>query len=563
MMGEMKAMEIHVDRDLAYLKQKKIYIEKQRCAVERILDDKFDMVYDFFYAVLVSKKRYKILRARRCQVLFYIFYPIILLEEEELKANGIFISHNSMIKHKESILNSSALLVDDILIHGRGLKQIYEILDENYEHENITTFVLYQSKDAKKTDKRFWEKVRCIREVFDWEWVELSCQFVNMIYASTSPYISFVGSYVKFGNGKYNICESSFLVHDNTNDAQKQQGEKAIVLYEKNGMLPFFTRLSYDCCLRIYENEEVEKATYIPYVFLKNFDVKTIKKLFGWICEKINSHKIAIIQADLLKNFDSKEGNEYQTMLFVALINQIYGLYLQNKYLGVLNGAIVDNIALSIIYGTEIAEELCHITYEDIQPVLFEKMPDIYEDNGEEDSELKQIWDNLNSEIRNSNIGDLSLFFYKNRMIDEERADKLLERKIGLTVGYFYNTTPIENWHIMSSGQLSKWDSGVASCCVHENKGQLVASYNAAGEQSFRYVLDKFSSIMNELIFLYNKPLFDATEESGVDLVLARMKELRKEKEKHKKYSEEEWEALEVFINKNIYRLGAWRVPQV
>ncbi len=553
-------MEIHVVRDLAYLKQNKEYIDKQRCAVERILDDKFDMVYDFFYSVLVSKKKYKILRARRCQVLFYIFYPIILLEEEDLKANGIFISHNSMIKHKESILNSSALLVDDILIHGRGLKQIYEILDEKYEYENITTFVLYQSKDAKKTDKRFWEKVQYVREVFDWEWVELSCQFVNIIYASTSPYISFVGSYVKFGKERYNICEDFFLRHDNTNDAQKQQGEKAIVLYEKDETLPFFTNLSYDCCLRIYENEEVEKATYIPYVFLKNFDVKTIKKLFDWICEKINSQKIALIQADLLKCYNSKEGNEYQTMLFAALINQIYGLYLQNKYLGVLNGAVVDSIALSIIYGTEIAEELCQITYEDIQSVLFEKIPDINEKKGEEDFELKQIWDNLI--IGSSKIGDLSLYFYKNRMIDEERADKLLERKIGLTVGYFYNTTPVENWHIMSSGQLGKWDSGVASCCVHENNNQLVASYNVAGEQSFRYVLDKFSAIMNELIFLYNKPLFDATKESGVDLVLTRMEELRRDEEEKKKYSEEEWEALEVFINKNIYRLGAWRVPQ-
>lgn len=545
----------------SYLSENRVWVEKQQSIIEQILDEKFDLVYDFFYSILASPKQYKILRARRCQVLFYIFMPIILLNEEDLEPSGVFISHNSMIKYKDSIINTSALIADDVLIHGRGLKQIYEILDRDYQHENITTFVLYKSKEAEQRDERFWVRVRYEKEVFDWEWVALSCQLVNVIYASTSPYISFVGSYVKYGIEKNNEHENSFAVIDNTNSVQKEQGEGVFVLYEKDELLPLFSKLSYDCCLRIYKNEQIEKSTYIPYIFLKNFDVETNKNLFQWICSNIDSEKTVFIRKDLLRNFECKEGIEYQTRLFAALINQVYGLYLQKKYNNVLNGAVVDCAALSIIYGTEIAGELCHITYEDVQSVLTKTMPfAVNEKVVEEDFELKQIWNKINNESRNSGIEKLSLYFYKNRMIDEKRASEFLDRKRGLTVGYFYNTTSAENCHEMSSWQLGEWDSGIASCCVHQADDQSIAFYNAAGEQSFRYVLDKFSEIMDELIFLYNKPLFDSSEKSGVELVQKRMEELRNDEQERKKYGEEEWKALEIFIEKNIYRLGAWRI---
>lgn len=549
-----------IEKYIRYLKQNRMQIEKQQHIVEQILDDKFDLVYDFFYAVLASQKQYKILRARRCQVLFYIFLPIILINEEDLKPVGTFISHNSMIKYKASILNSSAVIIDDILIHGRGLKQIYERLDPRYEHASITTFVLYKSKEAGQNNGPFWRKLRCVREVFDWEWIALSCQFVNMIYASTSPYISFVGSYVKNGAWDYNICENTFEVHKNTNDAQRQQGEDVFILYEKDTVLPLFANISYDCCLRIYENKKIEKVTCIPYVFLKNIDCETSKNLFQWICDNINSEKTKFIRDDLLNDFRCKEGTEYQIRLFAALINQIYGLYLENKYNYVLSGAAVDCVALSMVYGMEIANELCHITYDDIKPLLLVESPfSVEERKINEDLELETIWKKLNNKNEEEIKDKLFLYFYENRVIDEERASKMMERKKGLSVGYFYNEMLGGDKHKMSSAQVGKWDSGVASCCVYESDDEAVAFYNVAGEQSFRYILEKFPTIMDELIFLYNKPLSDSREKSGVNLVNERMKQLRKDKKKE--YSEEEWKALEKFVEKNVYRLGVWRLP--
>jgi len=537
-------------------------IEKQQRIVEQILDDKFDLVYDFFNAILASQKQYKILRARRCQVLFYIFLPIILINEEELKPTGTFISHNSMIKYKTSILNSSAVIIDDILIHGRGLKQIYECLDPQYAYDNITTFVLYKSKEAGQNNEPFWKKLRCVKEVFDWEWIALSCQLVNMIYASTSPYISFVGSYVKNGTWSHEMCEDVFEVHVNTNDAQKQQGEDVFILYEKDALPPLFSNISHDCCLRIYENKEIEKVTCIPYVFLKNVDCETSKNLFQWICDNIDSEKTKYIRDDLLNDFGCKGGTEYQIRLFAALINQIYSLYLENKYNYVLSGAAVDCVALSMVYGMEIANEMCHITYDDIKSLLFVELPFCIEERKiNEDLELEAIWKRLNNKNTDEIKDKLFLYFYENRMIDEERASKMLERKKGLSVGYFYNEMLGGDKHKMSSAQVGKWDSGVASCCAYESDDGAVAFYNVAGEQSFRYILEKFPTIMDELISLYNKPLSDSREKSGVKLVNERMEQLRKENNEKKEYSEEEWKALEKFIEKNVYRLGVWRLP--
>lgn len=561
--------DIIIEKDIIegyhdYIELNRQQIETQYNIVEKILDEKFDLAYDFFCDVLEKEVRYVILRARRCQVLFHIFLPFILLNEKDININKnkTFISDNSMIKYKEDILKTSALIVDDILIHGRGLQSIYEVLDVNYTHNNISAFVLCRSNKANIVKKQFLERMECKSEVFDdIDWIDLSCRFVDVIYASASPYISFVGSYVKSGNVKSYKNFLDFHIIDNTRTSQKEQGEKSLVLFEKKDILPIFSEISYDCCLRVYENESINKSTYIPYVFLKNLDLKTSRLLFQWVCERINLSKTKIIQTDLLNRFDSKEEMEYQVKLFNALINQIYSLYLQKEYPNILNGADIDLGALCVSYGLEVASEISQIEYEDIQQVLSEtpsfKITDIYVN---EDSELKTIWDRIND---NKKIIPFPLYFYLNRQLDEENADKLLDRKKGLTIGYFYNSISEQKKHELTSEQLKCWDSGIASCSVHVTEDQKMAFYNAAGEQSFRYILGKFSDRLKKMIYLYNKPLYGDTEKSNIDLIYESLDQLKKENKANKKYTSEELENFEKFLKENVHILGAWALPQV
>ena len=127
------------------------YLQKLNDELKRILDESYDGVYDFFYELLETDVPYKILRSRRCQVLFNIFVPIILLEyNDSIKMKGMFISDHALTKYKEKILKESGLIIDDIVIHGRGLQELYESLDRNYSCKRISIQV-YHQRDRKST----------------------------------------------------------------------------------------------------------------------------------------------------------------------------------------------------------------------------------------------------------------------------------------------------------------------------------------------------------------------------------------------------------------------------
>ena len=271
-------------------------LNKQKKKAKEILGTNFVVVYRFFRKVLESKYHYKIFRSRRCQVLLNIFAPIILDELSQEDPNiwerdkGIFISDNSLIKYKEDIISGkkSVLLVDDIMIHGRGLKQLYEMIDPGYKMDNIKIYILAKNHEECNVNSGILDRLDVELPVFEWGWKELSSQLVNLIYYNATPYISYVGSYCgEISDEKSDWNDKLWKLFqqekiewvDNTNNNQKQMNEASSVIFEKNELPNLFNSLCYACCLRIYENSDLKKRTLVPYIFLKNFSMSDGKKL--------------------------------------------------------------------------------------------------------------------------------------------------------------------------------------------------------------------------------------------------------------------------------------------
>lgn len=549
------------EKYLKYVNENRDRVQKQYRMIEKILDEKFDLVYSFFYEVLEREEKYKVLRARRCQVLFHIFVPLILLNEEDVAIQGTFISDNSMIKFREEILKCPTLIVDDILIHGRGLKTLYESLDPDYSHNNISIFVLYKSKQTTHMKGRLAERLVCGMEVFDWEWRELSCAFVNAIYASASPYISFVSSYEKEGL-LLSESEDELLVYQNDNQFQTEQKEQSSFWFEKKESLAFFNQIGYDSCFRVYENRYLEKITCIPYVFIKNFSIETYRVLFDWVCQRIAPDKIRAVKTELLSHARSDGEIEYQVRLFAALINQIYGLYLQNAYVK-LRGLKLDLATLEVAYGAETARELSQLNLSDVHRVLSDSLPETVVDSAVvEDSELIDIY----KDSMRENLLIFPLYFYQNGRMDEIRARSGLDRKKGLTTDCFYRGILNVKKHEISKGLLQSWDSGIASCNVRmSDSKQIIAFYSAAGEQSFRYLFEMFSEEIEELITSFNSPLFNYTNpKSSTDLVYECLDKLRKENdEKGGDLKKTDFDLLYDFVKENASRIGIMGLPQI
>lgn len=552
---------------ISYGTENREYLKKLNDVLSEILDENYDGVYDFFYELLEKDIPYKILRSRRCQVLFNIFVPIILSEHNNsIKMKGTFISDHALMKYKEKILKKSGLIIDDIVIHGRGLQELYESLDENYSCKHISIQVYYQSRNA-TIKKELKTKITSKMNVFDSEWKALSCQFVNSIYAGASPYISFVESFYENGGNIEQIKNrKEFLIIENSNDYQKYQGERSFVLFEHAELPPVFRQLSYDSCLRVYDSEKTERITYIPYVILKNMQVDCLKKLLSLLCEKLPQEKTVSIRKDL--NAESSEaGIAYQMKLLNVVFNHIYGLYLKHRYALMADNVNLDKVTLYICYGEEIAEELYHLTYSDVQEILDLNVPFMTDpDKLEDDELLKELiecdldeGDLTDVNVYFSNVQKkMQMYFFCNGQIDEKRAQKGELRKKGLTLAAFYQRITPNKKHVLTAAQLNSWDSGIASCNIYADSSGVIACYVAAGEQSFRYVLEKHKEFLRKMIFEINRPLWNPSAEN----IGKKPKDLYCEYlENHK--DDENIGLLKKFMEENRNKLEEWGIPEI
>lgn len=560
-----------------YVKNNEEQVRLQVITAQNILSENYRGVYNFFCDILESPVNYKILRARRCQVLFFVFLPIILLDEgDDIKITGEFISDHALSKHVQKVVSSSGILVDDIVIHGRGLRKIYNLIDENFLCSNLSVYVYAKCRNAILYDK-LEAKIKSYDDVFEQEWKSLSTQFVNLIYAFAAPYASYVESiYENATNFKLDEVEKNFLIIDNTNHYQELQKEKSWVLFEKNDVPPIFHKIGYDCCLRVYTSEIVKRTMYIPHIFIRNFVYDVVFRIIEKVCSKLPEEKTKNIIHDLSDKCDEKgcDAVAYQIKLFNTLMNHIYGLHIKEEYKIMLEKSNLNLGMLAVCYGEEIAEEFSHLEYGDVSSILTLDFTDCIETEIEEDSELKAKLINVNfsqsevpedekSKYVKEKLKKLQEYFYQNGQIDEKLAQQGESRKKGLSLGTFYKIAKPEDTHWMSISQLNAWDSGIASCDIISDGNNVVSAYVASGEQSFRYVLEQHKKLLKDMIYAYNSPLWTKTDKTGGELASEVYNKYLKEHFPEQMGDNEDKKILMTFIEENRDKLKDWGIPEI
>lgn len=559
-------------------------LNKQKKSAKEILGTNYIVVHRFFRKVLESEYRYKIFRSRRCQVLFNIFAPIILDEMSQEDPNvlnrdkGIFLSDNSLAKYKKEIVknNTSVLLVDDIMIHGRGLKQLYETIDPVYEMKNIKIYVMAKNHEKCDVNSGILARLNVELPVFEWGWKELSSQLVNLIYYNATPYISYVGSYCgevsaersewKDELGKL-LQQEKIKWIDNTNQSQKMMNETSSVIFDKSELPILFKNLCYACCLRIYVSDDLKKRTLVPYVFLKNFSLSDAEKVSSFFATQLNRKKFKCVCEDLKeKNFRDKaeemEYLAYKMRLVNALLSLIYGVYVAEHYGLSQRVWKFDFAQFCICYGEDIANEVKDLVVSDFiefinQSVLSEEhLADFCEDK-----ELNTLFDTIMGENTPEKLPEFSekleKYFFENGIGDEKRAKNALPRKEGITInkilGYY---SELSSKNKLISALLNAWDSGVASGSAFAlgEKG-IVGMYVAAGEQCFRYEIKSKKEDIKHILKMYQEVFFRDSETVKKEI----FDYIDRKYPKDSKGKEE----LYRIIGRNLENLGKLNIPAV
>ena len=159
--------------------------------LETVLGYAYDGVYKFFVETInefAKKYTHVILMARRCLLLYEIFNRNNTSKPLNIKSNLDLSEINS---------NDSVLIVDDIIIHGRTVNELYNKIKKDIGVSDVRILAYY----------RYAESLEINGLIHAWpvtasEWRDLSDKLVNVILHVQMPYVTYVPTFKKKINHK-------------------------------------------------------------------------------------------------------------------------------------------------------------------------------------------------------------------------------------------------------------------------------------------------------------------------------------------------------------------------
>lgn len=253
-----------------------------------------------------NKYDYVILTTRRCFCLIIaVQKKYKIFSDNEWKK----IISSQAIKI-EDFSNKSVILVDDVMIHGTSVWNIYSKLQET-NIKNIDTFVLAKSVEYPdfyriQTGKSYKQLLLLSQD--DWQY--LSNEIVYYFYDNNIPYISYVyganianNSWTKI-QFKYSNFDAN--IYSIIKEVLKERSEKTTIYY--NALDSKLVRYS---CIRKYD---FNTTIHVPYCELKEFAADSIEicwknmkksfpleRLYDNITSPVDIYKVYLILLSLIQ----------------------------------------------------------------------------------------------------------------------------------------------------------------------------------------------------------------------------------------------------------------------
>ena len=235
----------------------------------------YDSIISFISEIVESTADFIILMGRRFLDLYLEFTDIIKKEPP-----GTVISNLSMATvDPKQLKESDIMVVDDTMIHGRALYDVYKYLVNTCECEperlTFKVFLKNESRRKIKPDEKFdfdkFVKAECVVDEAEWKW--RSASMINSFLISGQPYISFLPY--------FEICEHEeervkiikrYLdsKYEMTIPEQQYYGVRAWLIEDNEDSFNQSKQL-----IRLYHYDKLKKYIIIPYYFMPAIDRET------------------------------------------------------------------------------------------------------------------------------------------------------------------------------------------------------------------------------------------------------------------------------------------------
>lgn len=476
-----------------------VITQQELKTLKSVLGTEYDNVRTFFYNVCVSDFDYKILITRRSYVLFKVFksifnqYPEECVCPEDFCLNGIFCNSHS-VNHLQLVNShlseSSFLIVDDIIINGRTIKQIYDILTGfSIPDKNITTWSIACNSEARCIESDVENSFGHVIYVCEEEWKMLSNALTNFVIESNVGYVSFVNTYKIDNINLDEICDlSNGSVLPNQNPNFDNSAITAKIIFAEFCDDEIVKKYNFTSCIRLYE--KCNKLIAIPYVFLP-----ALKK------ENVYEYCISILKRFNLQvpSFLYENGNKCDITLYQWTVRALSDLYMK-EFIDSLND-------VSINYDTYFNCEESYLFSEEECTGIENTEFSSYLYAGALDSENERTCSltmEKSIDSQKSIVYNLKTYLKEMRTQDEQRAHRSMERFHGIRLScvenIFKNKKIDFSHNELLATIIGLWDCGKASFVITDDCDEdtaVIDGFLRHGEQIYLVYYELYSKVYN------------------------------------------------------------------
>lgn len=354
-------------------------ISNYRKSVENIMnfifgERLFKDLYDFFINVFsLFNPDVIILTTRRSHLLYCLFHHYIFTNADIEKYNikkVLIITDKAIDFYKERITNSQTVVIDDILIHGRALEDVFNrVASVNPKHVKKAVFAI--DKNTK------YNVDHCCYVLETKLWKELSNKIVSSLILSSTPYASYLYSFFtcipeekftslvtdllnevdeKVFDKKYTVLDLSLNESDNENTINKEL-KKHIMGY----IIPLNNNANCNEFLRLYYNKYTNLCVVIPSKILGGYTESEIDCEFEQVFSTNNK----------LNKFQC-----YKYEIKYRMLTTYYSISLLEKYRSRIPSLLIEDNDFSYINRQNIDMSYFSGFYDEIKNLKFTTIND-------------------------------------------------------------------------------------------------------------------------------------------------------------------------------------------
>lgn len=311
---------------------------KKKKLLRRISEETYQDLLNYIGKIYLADYNVKILMARKFSNLFFALLPFAIQEEGNRRKHiyakkftetfPVIISNRALPMLKAKIQEGNCkriLLADDIIIHGRTLEQMYELIESWFKEANIKDYEIKvyayaESNDGFLKKMKFADTREVCHKCSTGEWRAISNMIVDIFYLLGVSYTSYVpnitinktSKLAKKITEKVELDKSVFSPQISAD--MKRNHVKGYVYIEEESRVPNF---AVSCSIRLYDYDDLGEYVLVPMVMLNPIKSDNLDKCL----ESINQ----FINGQLWNSLTRVAEDDIRYRLLVYVVSALFG----------------------------------------------------------------------------------------------------------------------------------------------------------------------------------------------------------------------------------------------